>query len=403
METKELIPIIEEAVGKALNEETLKGLVDKALEPHLRALPSKAVRVGDDPAGEEPAEKLTFSQLLGEVKRISNGQHPKHLKPEGAVLKALYAGSDTSGAYLVPTEESRQIVDLTSELPSVARLCTQVPMRSGQLTFPTLAGGVTAYWIPEATEDKSAVDPSGYTQAGGRVPSSDPTFGQVALNAYVLGVRVVLSNQLLDDSDPGVDAVIRGLFAKAINKAFDVAILRGQGVSVSATDPVKGLANRIVTNRLAAGAEFNFDDLADLIFKVYENAPEVTQVPIVGHTKAEKVIMKLKDSDGNYIYRAPSETGSGLPKVPSVWGEPFIRNGNVQTTLGADNKQTQLFAGDFAGSAYVGQRQGIAVKVIDRSEPYISHNQTAFIALARLGFTVSDEARFALLEGVPTH
>jgi HK97 family phage major capsid protein len=404
MEEKEIVALVEKAVGENLNEEKLSGIIDKSLHQHLKALPASLVHVGDAPGTEEKAAGVTFSQTLADIKRVHHGQPVKHLPSEGAVIKAaLNTASGEQGGYLVPTEESRQIIDLTRALPGIAPLCQQVPMRTAQLTFPTLTGGVTAYWIPEATDDVSGGNPSTYTQAAGHIPSSIPATGQVALNAYALGVRVVLSNQLLDDSEPSVDGVIRGLFAKAISKAFDIAIQRGVGVAASTVDPIKGLDNRITTNRLAVGAEFNFDDIVDLIFRVYEHDSAVTQVPIIGHPKAEKVLMKIKDGDGQYVYRQPSAPGGGAEKVPAVWGEPFQRNGNILTNLGAANNETKLYAGDFAGHAYVGNRQGVAIKVIDQSEPYVSHNQTAFIAIARMGFSLDDEACFSVLEGVPTN
>jgi hypothetical protein len=111
---------------------------------------------------------------------------------------------------------------------------------------------------------------------------SDVTLGQMVLTAHVCAVKVVVSNQLLGDSDPAVDAILKGLFAETLADAFDTAILRGAG---TATDPITGLANRITTNSLAAGASFDRDDVINLIHAVYENSPNAPEVPIIGHSK----------------------------------------------------------------------------------------------------------------------
>ncbi len=150
------------------------------------------------------------------------------------------------------------------------------------------------------------------------------------------------------------------------------------------------------------GAGFDFDDVAELIFKVYENAPHAAAVPVLGHPKAEKVLMKLKDDAGDYIFRQPGQPRAEGQAQPTVWGEPFLRDPNIATNLGVGSNETKLYAGDFAGSAFVGVRQGLVVKTNPWAEPYFSYNQTCFLAEARLGFAVSDEKRFAILSGAPT-
>ncbi len=232
-----------------------------------------------------------------------------------------------------------------------------------------------------------------------RGPRSDATFGQLALTAHVLAVKVVVSNQLLDDSDPGVDQVLAGLFAETLGQAFDVACLRGAGTS---GDPIRGLATQVTTNALTAAETFGFDDLADLVFRIYQEAPFAAQVPILGHPKAEKVLMKLKDQYGDYLYRQPGQPRAEGEAYPRVWGEPFVRDPNILTNLGTGTNQTRLFAGDFAGSALVGVRQGLVIKTNPFAEPYFSFNQTAFLAEARLGFDLATEKPFAVLGGVPT-
>jgi HK97 family phage major capsid protein len=301
----------------------------------------------------------------------------------------------SAGGYLVAPEQAGEVLSLVNNFSAVKALCREVPMRSHQITFPTVSGGLTAYWVPEAA-DTATVD---YDQADGHKPRSEAAFGQLALTAQVLAVKVVVSNQLLDDSDPGVDQVLMNLFAETIGQAFDLACLRGAG---TALDPISGLDARVSTNALSVTGDFGFDHLADLIFRVYENAPHAAAVPVLGHPKAEKVLMKLKDDQGDYIYRQPGQPRAEGQSQPTVWGEPFVRDPNIAANLGAGQNQTRLYAGDFAGSALVGVRQGLVVKTNPWAEPYFSYNQTCFLAEARLAFALADEKRFATLSAVPT-
>jgi HK97 family phage major capsid protein len=415
MEQKEIIAIVEKAVGEAFNEETYKKYIDASLEKHLKPLEKRHVIIGELPQEMVKDEKVTFSQFLGDIRRACGGFREniggnlKHVKPEqlilrsadyemeglsGAMKKDLYEGTGSAGGYLVPTEESRELINVAAEKYSVVPgLCRQVPMRTKQITFPSLTGGLTAYWIPEATSTLG-VSVDGTHQSSGEKILSNITLGQMAITAYVCAVKVVLSNQLLDDSDPMVDSILRSLFAEALGDAWDSACLNGAG---STTDPITGIHGKVSTNVLAAGAQFNYDDLIDLIFAPLHQDSK-SQVQIIGNTYAEQLLMKVKDDDGQYVYKSPREDGS----VPVIWGRPYYRDGNVPSNLGDGGNETRLVAGDFRRHGYAGSRMGITVMANPFAEPYFSFNQTAFRAEFRVGFNVDHEKYFAEMSGVPT-
>lgn len=403
MTEKELISLMEQATEQELDESRIKALIDERLAKQLLAAKAHQVSLG----AEVPAAAGGFSRFLGDVRRLGMGQAPRHAQPEDMVqvlrlepsrAKDLREGATSAGGFLVPSEQAGEVLSLVDNYSAIKGLCRQVPMSAHQITFPTYTGGLTAYWVPEASDTQGLI-PDGTHQADGEKPRSDATFGQLAITAHVLAVKVVVSNQLLDDSDPGVDKVLAGLFAETIASAFDIACLRGAG---TATDPITGLAGRITTNDLSVGTDFGFEDVAGLIYAVYEHAPHAAEVPVLGHPKAEKVLMTLKDAGDNFVFRRPGQPQGEGDLRPRIWGEPFVRDPNILTNLGDTNDKTRLFAGDFAGSAIVGVRSGLVVKTNPWAEPYFSFNQTAFLAEVRLGFNLVDEKRFAKLEGVPT-
>jgi len=411
MERAEMLQVMEEVLDTKLNEDAFGPVIEEKLEKYLLPVKRADVLIGEQVQEKEP-EKVTFSQFLGDVRRAAGGarlgEKLKFMDPEqlikadtginpervpAEIRKDLYEGTAASGGYLVPTEESRQLIDTATERFSVVPgLCRSVPMRTHQITFPTLTSGLTAYWIPEATSTLgSSVDGTG--QSSGEKIQSDITLGQMTITAFVCAVKVVVSNQLLDDSDPAIDAILRVLFAETLGDAWDDACLTGAG---SATDPITGLDSLITTNVLAAGAVFNFDDIVDLIFGSLEQDSKCYP-HIIGHTKAEKVIMKVKDNDGQYIYKKPREAAG----VPDVWGHPYHRDGNVSITLGS-GADTKLYGGDFGRHGFAGRRLGLTVATNPFGEPYFSFNQTAFRAEFRVGFTVDAEKYFSSLSGVPT-
>lgn len=415
MEKQEMIALMEEVVGANFNEETIGAVLDEKLEKYLLPIKRADVLIGEQVQKKETEKPITFSQFLADVRRACGGYREqvggelKHLKKEnmifrksdlstdglpGRIKKDLYEGTGSAGGYLVPTEEERRLIDVATEQFSVVPgLCTQVPMRTHQITFPTLTSGLTAYWIPEATSTLGDL-PDGTGQSSGEKILSDITLGQMTITANVCAIKVVVSNQLLDDSDPAVDAVLGNLFSKTLGGAWDTADLQGTG---AATDPITGLNSLITTNALAAGAVFNFDDLIDLLFGCLDN--DTTCYPhMIGNTKAEKVLMKVKDTTGQYVYKKTREALG----APDVWGHPYHRDGNVPSTLGVAGNETRLYAGDFGRHGYSGVRAGITVMANPYAEPYFSFNQTAFRAEFRVGFTVDSEKYFSKLDGVPT-
>lgn len=417
MELKEIIGAIEAALDQRFNEATIRQVVNDEILKHLQPVNKDQVIIGALPDDKMRSPKVTFSQFLGDIARASaGGNHPKlgsglkHLKPEQLVnvntnisadmlkhvTKDLYAGSSAAGGYLVPTEESRELINTATENFSVVPgLCRQIPMRTHQITFPTLSGGLTAYWIPEAGATSTlGLSVDGSQQTLGEKLRSNLTLANMSIHAYVCAVVVVVSNQLLDDSDPGVDAILRQLFGETLGDAWDNACLNGAG---TALDPISGLHTLISTNRLPAGAIFDWDDVLDLLYRpLHQDSRSMVQV--LGNTYSELVLMKVKDTQGQYAYKPPVSDAA----MPTVWGRPFYRDGNIGVTYGTSADKTRLFAGDFGRHGYAGNRMGITIRTNPYGEPYFSFNQTAFLAEVRVGFAVDDEKYFAETEGVPT-
>ena len=249
MNEKQIINAMEQASGLEMDETKLAAMVDQRVQKALSVVDSKSVNLGQNTLG----AGLGMSNFLGDVRRLGMGQAPRHLSADelvrtaapASLAKDLREGLSSAGGYLAPAEQGGEVLDLVNNYSAIKGLCREVPMRSRQITFPTISGGLTAYWVPEASDTEGLV-PDGAHQTSGEVVGSDAAFGQLAISSHMLAVKVVVSNQLLDDSDPAVDQVLAALFAETIANAFDTACLRGAGTS---TDPVSGLATLISTQR----------------------------------------------------------------------------------------------------------------------------------------------------------
>jgi len=411
MHINELTSLIEKAVGQALTPEHIKTIVDPIVLAYLQNdnMKKGMVMTGDQFAeiNGNQKKKFTFSQFMGDLLRDAKREPMRFCKGEdltrlltsadalhlsGAQGKLLYEGADASGGYLVPTEEGRTLLDLTTNFEVVPQLCTQVPMRTNSIVFPTLTAGLTAYWIPEASTSSPT------TQATGLKVESTPTFSQMTITAHVLAIYVFVSNQLLDDSDPGVDQILFNLFAKTLGAYFDIACLRGAG---TATDPVSGLDTIVSTNIMTVGQIVSFSDVLKGIYACYNNADQATQeIQVIGNTRSELALLEVQDNNGKYIFKGPADSVRG---IPSLWTEPWYRDNNILNTYGATTDKTRVYCGDFRNYAYVGTRSQINI----RANPWgagFPNNQTAFLAEFRKGFTVDTgaEDRFSHITGFPT-
>ena len=81
MELKDIIAKFEEILDKRLNEETLEPLVNPMVMKALEEAKKEFVFTPDEVAQREAdVKKPTFSQYLGDLKRVSGGGVPLHVK-----------------------------------------------------------------------------------------------------------------------------------------------------------------------------------------------------------------------------------------------------------------------------------------------------------------------------------
>jgi HK97 family phage major capsid protein len=415
LEMKQLIERLEKRLEEPLDPEKVKALINPLV---LDAIKGNKAALVTDPEEVHGAPKKSFSKFLGDVKNAcaegssgigyarEKGMIPafsrsgemrtvlahesvKNLPEE--LVKDMYTSSDASGGYIANPEYAREVLDVATPMWSpLVRECRQVPMRSRLMYFPTKTAGLTGYWIPETTDSTTAA-----TQAQGVKQRSNLTLGQMSITAHTFAVLVAVSNQLLDDSDPAVDAYLRGLFQETLDDGLDTAILSGTG---AATDPITGLDGKIAAaNKLNVGGEFGYSDLLALLFSVYKNHKNPGPVPIIAHAVGEQMIEQyVVDKDGRPLLKTDFAAGG----TPVIRGERIIRDGNISVALGGGSDRTRLYAGAFSKEAFLGKRSDMIVRA--SSERLMEFNQTLFLAEFRVGFNVSSGSFFAYLDGVPT-
>lgn len=148
-----------------------------------------------------------------------NKNDPRIIKVE----KALDSGDPESAGAIIPIEYSNQIIKLSIEKGKIFPLCRMTKMAHAEEKIPTalsldesagkLYGGIEFLWVDEA----------------GTKTEKDFKLQRIGLRANTAAALCRASNQLLDDSSPKCEAVLRSLFSDAYKNFLDNAVINGSG------------------------------------------------------------------------------------------------------------------------------------------------------------------------------
>jgi HK97 family phage major capsid protein len=142
-------------------------------------------------------------------------QYIENQKSMDADYKALNETIGEQGGYLVPIQQSSEIVDLLRTQAVVRQMpgVRVIPMTSDTLTMARLVGGAKAYWVAE----------------GATMTQSAPNFGQIKFVARKLAAVVPITKEVMADSNPGIEQIVREDIAAALALEEDNAFLQGTG------------------------------------------------------------------------------------------------------------------------------------------------------------------------------
>lgn len=139
---------------------------------------------------------------------------------------------NTIGGTLVAPPVQGELIELVRPKEALMSAgATRVPLPpNGKITYPRQTGPTTMYWVGENTS----------------ITESNPTTGQVSMQAKKGAVLVRVPNELLRYASVAADALIRNDTAKTLALGIDYAALYGTG---SAAQP-KGLVQFTGTNEV---------------------------------------------------------------------------------------------------------------------------------------------------------
>ncbi len=226
----------QETPKTVITREQFNKLVEQAVEEKLAKIPhpgGKNIALGAD---EDDAERFAkrfagglevekgqagFRGMREFLRTVATSPGDERLT---SAAKAMTIGDPEAGGYLVPTEYAGQMIGMAIESGRIFPLCQSTPMKSNALKTPVAVsldessgevfGGVKFAWVAEE----------------GTKPEKEFKLIEIALEARVAAALCKSSNQLLEDSTPRAEEVIREIFSKSFAWMLDDVVVNGTGV-----------------------------------------------------------------------------------------------------------------------------------------------------------------------------
>lgn len=295
---------------------------------------------------------------------------------DDTMVKALGESTLAAGGAAVPEDFASEIVEILRNQGTIRQLGPRVlPMPNGNFTLPYGASGSTAYFVGENTN----------------ATKSEPTFGQIQMTAKKLMALVPISNELLMDSDPAIDAFVRDDLIAVISEREDLAFISGDG---TANSP-RGLASLVDSgNSFAANATVTLanttTDSAKAMRLIEDQKIPMRKLGWVFAPRTKWYLMSVRTSDGYLAFESEMRLGTYM-------GAPFKSTAQIPINLGGGTNESKNYLADF-GHLIIGEAGGLEVDAIKGAAYHdgssvvsgVSQDQTVIVGKRRIDF----QARF---------
>lgn len=302
--------------------------------------------------GRDPEKKEDRS---GQQYKNAFGRYLRNAQVGYDVNNVLSVGTDSDGGYTVPDEFEHTLVEALADENVFRTMATSIKTASGDRKIPIVATTGTASWVDE----------------NAAIPESGTTFEQKTLSAYKLATMVKISEELLADSAFNLEDYMAREFARRFAVAEEAAFCTGNGTGkpTGVFDSTKGASAGITA---AKTDTFTADELIDLFYSL--RAPYRSKAMWFMNDTTVKIVRKLKDSNGQYIWQ-PALT-AGVPDM--ILGRPYKTSvAAPEATTG----NTAVLFGDFK-YYWIADRKSRTIRRLN--ELYAVNGQVAFLGTERL-------------------
>jgi HK97 family phage major capsid protein len=275
--------------------------------------------------------------------------------PRQDVLNALSIGEESEGGYLVPNEFERTLIQTLEEENIFRKLAKIIQTSSGDRKIPIVVTKGTASWLDEGED----------------YDEDDVVFGQASIGAYKLGTMIKVSEELLNDSVFNIEEFISTEFARRIGAKEEEAFLVGDGEG-KPTGIFAATGGAQIGATAAANNAITADEVIDLVYSL--KSPYRKNAVFILNDATVKVLRKLKDGQGQYLWQASLTAGT----PDTLLNRPVYTSAYAPTI--AAGARTIAF-GDFK-YYWIADRQGRSFKRLN--ELYATTGQVGFLGSQRV-------------------
>lgn len=351
--------------------ETLE--IKTALEQFKSAVIGR-VETLEKAAAEFPASE--FYALKKEVREVYRGQlaaeiglgtEPRESKAfydavrtgrESPDLKAMSAGSETDGGWLIPPQVDSMLTKYVRERSPMRQLAHVVAVQGGEYTELHSVLGTGASWVGETAA---------------RTATTSPTFKSVLIPTHEIYAAPAITQTLLDDNNFGLENWLVTELGDAFADAESDKFLNGDGTTCprglfTYTTAVTADATRAhdTFQHVVSGASGDFGALDNVINLLYSLAPQYRGPGCAWlmNSEVESLLRKMKDGSGVYIWQPALQ--SGLPAT--LLGLPVYTSDHVPAL---DAGSLSLAVGQFSRAYTITDRKTMLLRDPFTAKPYV--------------------------------
>lgn len=288
------------------------------------------------------------------------------------IKNAQTEGDDLKGGVLVPDELENMIIRLVESRGIAAQYCRQWPMGSAELRIPRRTGGVTVYFVGEATAPTA----------------SNITFDSVNLIAKKAGALTQITGELAEDAVVSVADLVAEEFGYGFADKQDECLFNGDGTSTYGG--MNGLANALAAGCIQtadtgelAFSDLDLDDFQACMAALPEYQDDMdTAWYISRQGYYASVVPLLQAAGGNTI-----EILGGAP-VRMFGGFP-VRFTQVTSKVLTDTASTiKAYLGNLRQGVAMGVRRGMSMTTLN--ELYATSDQIGIVGFMRFHIVVHE-------------
>ena len=334
-----------------------------------------------------------ISQQIAKDSQRSNSSSSLFIPYSSLAKRATYVTSGaTTGGNIVAT-------DLMADDFIEALRNSTVMVGLGVQTLSGLIGDVA---IPR----RSGVASTGYLSSEtAALSQAESTFDQISMSPKTLGTLSKFSRNMLIQSTPGIEDLVRTDILDGINVGLDLGILNGSGSSGQPTGIMQTSGIGSVAMGTNGGA-ITVDALVDLETAMMEDnaAVNADSISYVTNAKVLGAIKKLKTSGGEYLVNNNLQAigRGGTPVV--VNGYPLAMTNQVPSNLtkgSTSGSCSAVVMGDFSQAILGLYGSGIEITAGEDSDDF-AKNLVSIKGVVAFDVAVRHAQSFAAILDVTT-